>query len=108
MVFVSLLDCLAAFDLVDHSTLLHHLEHHLSVSGDPLDWFRSYLSERTQCVPINGKTSPAHHLSCGVLQGSVLGPRLFTIYSQPMHNIIRGHEANFYLYAGDPSYTWPV
>ena len=101
MVFVSLLDCSAAFDLVDHSTLLHWLEHRLRVTGNPLDWFRSYLSERTQFVSTNGSTSPAHQLSCGVPQGSVLGPRLFTIYTQPLGDIIGRHDVNFHLYADD-------
>ena len=101
MVFVSLPDCSAAFDLVDHLTLLHRLIHHLGVSDKPLDWFGSYLSENTQCVSINGTISPAHQLSCGVPQGSVLGPRLFTIYTQLLGDIICMHDVNFHLYADD-------
>ena len=70
------------------------------MTGKPLDWFRSYLSERTQCVSISG-TSLAHQLSCGVPQGSVLGPRLFTIYTQPLGDIVRRPDVSFHLYADD-------
>ena len=95
----SLLDCSAAFYLVDHSSLLHRIEHHLDVIGKSLDWFQSYLCNMTQCVSINGRTSPAHQLFCCVPQGSLLGPRLFTIYTLPLGDIIHTHDVNFHLYA---------
>ena len=46
-----------AFDLLDHSILLHHLEHRLGITGPVLNWFKSYLSETGQNVDIN---SPQH------------------------------------------------
>ena len=101
MVYVSLLDCSAAFDLVDHPTLLYRMEHRLGITGKALDWFRSYLSDRTQSVSISGSVSPAQPLTCGVPQGSALGPKLFTIYTLPLGDIIRRHNTQFHLYIDD-------
>ena len=101
MVYVTLLDCSAAFDLVDHPTLIHRLEHRLGVTGTALEWFRSYLADRTQSVSISGSVSPALPLTCGVPQGSALGPKLFTIYTLPLGDIIRQHHTQFHLYADD-------
>ncbi len=53
---LSLLDCSAAFDLMSHSTLLHRLNHRLGIKDT--DWFRSYLTSRTQSVSLTGHTSP--------------------------------------------------
>ena len=42
----------AAFDTLDHSVLFHRLEHRFGIIGTVLNWFKSYLSNRTQCVSI--------------------------------------------------------
>ena len=60
-----------------------------------LMWFASHLTDHTQCVAISGVKSTAEPLPCGVSQGSVLGPILFTIDS------IQAHHTSFHLYAGD-------
>ncbi len=101
MVFVYLLDYSAAFDLVDHSILLHRLEHRLGITCPALNWFKSYLSGRTQNVAIGSSKSTAHKLACGVPQGSVLGPKLFTIYTLPLGDIVCKHSNSFHLYADD-------
>ena len=96
-----LLDLSAAFDTVDHCLLLETLQYHLGVSGSALEWFQSYLSDRSQSVVINGSVSRKHDLNCGVPQGSVLGPLLFTIYTSPLTNVLGKHNISYHLYADD-------
>ena len=76
---VVLLDLSKTFDSINHVTLLANLQA-LGVSRASLDWFKSYLSERLQCVRIEAETSSLQGISHGVPQGSILGPALFTIY----------------------------
>ena len=95
-----LLDLSAAFDTIDHSILLERL-HNLGVRGAALDWFRSYLSDRKQCVYVQGERSKPRDLPYGVPQGSVLGPILFSLYIIPLGHIARSHGLQYHLYADD-------
>ena len=73
---LTLLGLSAAFDTIDHSILLTRLESTFSIRDLALSFFRSYLQDRTQVVTVNEiKPSPSL-LTCGVPQGSVLGPIL--------------------------------
>ena len=96
-----MLDLSAAFDTVDHDILLERLRSELGICGTALNWFKSYLSGRSQSVLINGTQSKPRSLICGVPQGSVLGPILFTIYMLPLGDIIKRHGMQFHMYADD-------
>ena len=97
-----LLDLSAAFDIVDHHTiLLNRLEISFGVTGSALDWISSYLSGRIQRVSVNGGLSDTCPVSYGVPQGSCLGPLLFTIYASKLFEIIKMHLLEAHAYADD-------
>ena len=66
----------AAFDTIDHATLLERLHGYFGISGTVFQWFKSYISNRQQRVHIDGSLSCSQYLHFGVPQGSVLGPFL--------------------------------
>ena len=92
------IDLRKAFDTVNHKILLDKLEHY-GIRGNLLNWFHSYLTDRKQFVSINGQNSDLMDITCGVPQGSVLGPLLFLLYINDLPNISK--ILNFYLFADD-------
>ena len=68
-VLLVLLDLSTAFDSVDHSVLLRRLQTSFGISVAPLDWFKSYLSARSQRISITGALSDSLQLNWGVPQG---------------------------------------
>ena len=90
---VTLLDLSAAFDTIDHNILCQRLEQLYGISGTPLRWFRSYLSNRTQTVTINNKLSQPTLLN--------LGPILFILYTKPLTTLIRRHSISNQSFADD-------
>ena len=83
-----LLDLSAAFDTVDHGILLGRLSDEVGILGTALNWFTSYLSDRSQRVSVHGVPSRPFDLNCGVLQGSCLGTLLFIIYASKLFKIV--------------------
>ena len=76
---VLIVDLKKAFDLVSHEILIQKLRLH-RCNGPTLNWFNSYLTDRTQRTIFKGTKSNYNHISSGVPQGSILGPLLFIIF----------------------------
>ena len=100
-VLLILLDLSAAFDTINHSTLLSRLSSVIGISGKALEWFASYLRNRFQSILIDGVESSVWQLLFGVPQGSVLGPILFIIYTSPLGKILRDLGISYHFYADD-------
>ena len=92
------IDLTKAFDTVDHDILLYKLQHY-GIRGHAYNFFKSYLTNRKQFTYVNGTTSNMQSVTCGVPQGSVLGPILFLIYVNDMANAIS--NGNIRLFADD-------
>ena len=96
-----LLDFSAAFDTIDHHVLIARLEERYGIGDRALDWFASYLDNRKQAVAIDSMVSDPLPLDCGVPQGSVAGPIIFTLYSAPIEDVASANGIQCMTYADD-------
>lgn len=103
-----LLDVSAAFDTVDHDFLLQKLNHVAGFQGSVLEWFTSYLKERTFSVNVEECFSSCAQISYGVPQGSILGTLLFALYMLPLGHIIKRHNLSYNFCADDTLLYLPV
>ena len=101
------IDLSKAFDTINHNILIQKL-YHYGIRGNCLKLIKNYLTNRKQIlklsipnIPIN--FSDVNNITCGVPQGSILGPLLFIIYINDLPNI--NTNSNFILYADDTTIT---
>ena len=98
---VVMIDLSAAFDTIDIQIALDILQTDFGIQGTPLNWIKSYLSQRTMKVTIGSSSSDSIDLKYGVPQGSCAGPVIFTMYVAALRKVVRQYPTDLYGYADD-------
>ena len=97
-----LIDLQKSFDTINHEIFLDKL-YAIDFSEKTIPWFKSYLSDRAFKVSINNNFSYLSKISCGVLEGYILGPLLFLLY---VNHIPHTVHSDLFLYADDSGLTF--
>ena len=95
------LDISAAFDTIEHQTLLRRYKEYFGISGAVLKWMTSYLADRRQTVQIGKEKSLPSDMECGFPQGSTLGGPKFNMAAAPVPPLINMHGINNQCFADD-------
>ena len=96
-----MVDFSSAFDTIDHTILVHRLHTDIGFTDAILQWFSSYLTDRTHYVSLSNHCSAYAPVLSGVPQGSVLGPMLYTMYIKPLSAFIDSHSIIHHSFADD-------
>ncbi len=96
-VILIMLDLSVAFDTVNHKILLSRLSFRFGICGKAVPWLESNLTDRLQCVIIDGVKSTERKLVCAVPRGSVLGPPLLFLFV----DVVCKHGVTHHVYADD-------
>ena len=94
---VVFLDIKKAFDSINHGILLNKMKKRSGISSIELKWFESYLFNRQQQCSINEQLSSKKTITCGVPQGSILGPLLFLLYINDLPECLRSTTPFMYM-----------
>ena len=91
----------AAFDTVKHTILLDRFAKEFGITDSVNEWLSSYFTNRNQQVNIAGILSDPIPLTCGMPQGSILGPKGYPMYVSPVFMIAEKHGISIHMYADD-------
>ena len=107
MVIGIFLDLKKSFNTVNHKILVKKL-YSYGIRGQSINWFKSYLENRSQYVTYNEKRSDIKNIICGVPQGSILGPLLFLIYinnfasvSSKLYYVLFADDTNVFIFGNN-------